>query len=286
MMSSKLVGLAALTCLSLGALSGCAADTADNQEADDSTQDLTSAAKALIGSYSDDAGSFQKLVLSARTEGRRNAFSADVDTGVRCVRAPCPSSEHIEGTFTAGSKTVTLYSTTASVNSQHLLGTYNYVLQGGKLSLSKKGFDQSLSRDPAIWSASATKLVAKISGGFIAPPPAGSSCSNGVEYTLVRATRKLSWKRCDFAGASPRHWVTGSVTLSQAALDQLGTTVSGLEVTSGSICGADKPFETLTVSTPAGDKHYTDSFYSCRGGSDVYVDNIGDVFQALESASK
>lgn len=39
------------------------------------------------------------------------------------------------------------------------------------------------------------------------------------------------------------------------------------------------------MSTPTGDKRYTDSFYGCRGGSDVYVDGIGSVFNALRTAS-
>ena len=50
-------------------------------------------------------------------------------------------------------------------------------------------------------------------------------------------------------------------------------------------CGADKPYETFSVTTPSGTKQYTDSFYGCRGGSDIYVDDIGSVFDALRTAS-
>lgn len=58
-----------------------------------------------------------------------------------------------------------------------------------------------------------------------------------------------------------------------------------MEIVSGDTCGADKPFETLTVTSPAGEKKYTDSFCSCRGGDNVHIDNIGGVFGALRDAA-
>ena len=287
MVTSKLfVGLAALALVSSGALAGCASETDSAEGAvDESADDLTAAGKALIGSYSDDAGAFKTLDLTATKVGQRNVFTADVDTGIRCITTPCPSSEHIEGTFTAGAKTITLSSTTATVHSQHLLGKYDYVVQGDKLTLSRKDFSQSLSKDAGIWPATATKLVASVSGGFIAPPPAGSTCSNGAEYTLVAATKKLSWKICEFDGANPRHYKTGTITLSATKLAAVASVLNGLQVATQHNCGADKPFESFVVTTPAGDKHYTDSFYACNGGSDVYVDDIGSVFDALRTAS-
>lgn len=288
MVTSKLFfGLAVLALTSAGGLAGCAAEATDANDdvTDESADELTAAGKALIGSYSDDSGSFQRLVLTSRKVGQRNVFTADVDTGIRCIVAPCPSAEHIEGTFTAGSKTITLYSDTASVHSKHLLGTYKYLVQGDKLSLSRKDFAQSLEKAGDIWPADATKLVAKVSGGFMPPPPPGSTCSNGAEYTLDRASRKLAWKICDWNGTQPRHYVTGNVTLTKAKLATVEAALNGLEITGHDICGADKPFETFTVSTPAGDKRYTDSFYSCRGGSDTYVDDIGSVFNALRTAA-
>ena len=289
MITQKLsFGLSALALVSFAVLSGCAAESGDpasNESVDESADELSAAGKALIGSYSDDSGAFKSLVLSSTKVGARNSFSADVDTGIRCIVAPCPSAEHIEGTFSAGSKTITLYSTTASAHSQHLLGKYDYVAQGDKLTLSRKDFSQSLAKDAAIWPSSATKLVAKVSGGFIAPPPAGSTCSNGAEYTLDASTKKLAWKICDYNGSMPRHFKTGTTNLSAAKLATIASVLNGLAVSTQSICGADKPFETFTVSTPAGDKHYTDSFYGCNGGTDIYVDGIGSVFDALRTAS-
>jgi hypothetical protein len=140
--------LLALLLVSVSGIAGCAADAgavADNST-EESTDDLSAAGKALIGSYNGDSGVFQSLVLTSRKVGTRNAFVADVDTGVRCVRAPCPSGGHIEGTFTAGAKTITLYSTTASGLAQPLLGKYSYVVQGATLLLSRNDFAQSLEK--------------------------------------------------------------------------------------------------------------------------------------------
>ena len=145
----------AFACASLFAgssLMGCAADTATDPSADDenveeTSDELSAAGKKLIGAYKDDTGAFRGLVLTDEKVGGRNKFFADVDTGIRCIMAPCPSGERIEGTFTAGPKTITLYSTTASANVKHLLGRFHYLVQGSKLSLSRKDFAQSLSKE-------------------------------------------------------------------------------------------------------------------------------------------
>ena len=142
--------LATLTIVSTGAITGCAADTdaqdADDADVEDTSDELNAAGKKLIGSYKDDGGRFTSLVLTATTVGPANKFSADVDTGIRCITTPCPSSEHIEGTFTAGSKTITLKSTTVSAISKPLLGKYSYLAQGSKLTLFRKDFSQSLEK--------------------------------------------------------------------------------------------------------------------------------------------
>lgn len=144
-----LLGLSSLSLISAFALVGCAADTSDPDEDEmvaEDESDLSAAGKALIGSYVDDTGAFRGLVLTSVKHGQRNEFWADVDTGVRCITTPCPSSERIEGTFTAGSKTITLRSATASPFAQHLLGRYRYLKQGSKLTLFRKGFSQSLAK--------------------------------------------------------------------------------------------------------------------------------------------
>ena len=284
--SRFLLGLAALALLSAGSI-GCAAETNpdDADSVDESEGALSAAGKALIGSYKDDSGAFKTLELTAIKVGGRNKFSAEVDTGIRCIVAPCPSGEHIEGTFTAGSKTITLYSTTASAHSTHLLGKYDYLVQGDKFSLSRSGFAQSLEKVSDIWPDDATKVVAKMSGGFMPPPPAGSTCSNGQEYTFTRATKKLAWKSCDWNNGLARHWTTGQKTLTKTDLTKIDAAMNAASVAGRDMCGADKPYATLTVSTPAGDKKYVDSFYACQGGNNVYIDNIDGVFGAFRDAA-
>lgn len=175
-------GFAALALVSAGSLAGCAADTdpADDDTVEETSDELTAAGKALIGSYTDDSGAFKGLVLTSKKVGARNEFFADVDTGIRCITTPCPSSERITGTFTAGSKTITLHSTTATEHAKHLLGKYSYVVQGDKLSLSRKGFAQSLAKVGSYCAASNDCYAQDIihpmcMGGFTCTPQ--SSCS-------------------------------------------------------------------------------------------------------------
>ncbi len=40
----------------------------------------------------------------------------------------------------------------------------------------------------------------------------------------------------------------------------------------------------IKVTTPAGEKTYTDSFYRCQGGDRTYVDGIDAVFTAMRDA--
>jgi len=152
-MSTRNFFLSSLVTLSLAtpfALAGCAADTSNEEDVVGETdEELTKAGKALIGSYKDDTGAFRGLILTSVKQGQANEFVADVDTGIRCITTPCPSSERITGTFTAGTKTITFKSSTASQHVQHLLGKYNYLVQGSKFSIWRKGFAQSLEKVPS-----------------------------------------------------------------------------------------------------------------------------------------
>lgn len=281
---------AAVALVSSSVLAGCAANTGaiDDDMAEETNDELSAAGQELLGSYEDDSGAFRSLVLTTKKVGKRNAFVATVDTGIRCITTPCPSSETIEGTFTAGKKTITFYSTTASSSAQHLLGKYKYLVQGEKFTLMRDGSEQSLAKvsdASEIWPSDATKLVAEVSGGFMPPPPPGSSCSNGATYSLDRAARKLTWTRCEFNGRGPRTLKSGTTALSNKDVKAVDDAMNSLRVSNANICGADKPFQTITVSTPEGDKKYVDDFYSCRGGDSIYVDNIGNIFSALDSIS-
>lgn len=62
--------------------------------------------------------------------------------------------------------------------------------------------------------------------------------------------------------------------------------MKAVSVAKGQMCGADKPLMQLRVTSPAGEKTYTDSFYACRGGGRTYIDNIDEVFGALADAAR
>jgi hypothetical protein len=151
-MSSRIFfsSLVAVALATTGAITGCAADTsADEEVVDESEEELTKAGKALIGSYKDDSGKLQGLILTSVKAGQANEFIADIDTGIRCITTPCPSSERVTGTFTAGTKTITFKSSSASSLVQPLLGKYNYLVQGAKFSIWRKGYSQSLEKVPS-----------------------------------------------------------------------------------------------------------------------------------------
>jgi hypothetical protein len=136
----------------------------------------------------------------------------------------------------------------------------------------------------SIWPASATKLVASVSGGFMAPPPAGSTCQlSQQKYTLDVASKTLAWEVCERTAAGPYAMTKGSKVIGAADYAAVDAAMDALTISKGDICGADKPYEKLEVTTPAGTKTYIDSFYSCQGNG-TYVDNIGGVFAALRDA--
>lgn len=145
-LSRKLFVLSALSLASIGAVAGCSVDATTDEAVEESEADLSKAGKALIGSYKDDSGAIRGLILTANKAGQANEFIADVSTGIVCITTPCPSSERITGTFTAGSKTINFKSATASQHVQHLLGRYSYLVQGDKLTLFRKGSSQSLEK--------------------------------------------------------------------------------------------------------------------------------------------
>ncbi|HSO31772.1 MAG TPA: hypothetical protein VLT33_04635 [Labilithrix sp.] len=130
-------------------LAGCAAESDEGDDGLDGETDvsaLSAAGKALIGSYAGDA-TFKNLELTARKAGVANAFTADIDTGLRCVMAPCPESRvHVEGTFTGGTKTITFKATTPSSAPATVAGTYKYKVSGTTLTLARAGFTETLTK--------------------------------------------------------------------------------------------------------------------------------------------
>lgn len=101
----KLVSLT--LALALAALGTMACSSAPEEEAvgsDEAEGELSAAGQAVVGAYVNEAsGALQALVIKAD-----GTFFADVDNGIRCVRAPCPATTRVTGTVKAGKKTVTL----------------------------------------------------------------------------------------------------------------------------------------------------------------------------------
>lgn len=141
-----------------------------------------------------------------------------------------------------------------------------------------------------VWPADRTELVAQNHGGGFAPPaPAGSACGIGQsKYTLDIPAKKLSWEVCktvDFA--TPFTLVTGSRVLTSAEMAKVDAAMNEVTLSKGEICGADKPFMDVAVtSTSKGKQTYTDSFYSCLEGEKTFVDNIDTIFTALRDLAE
>jgi len=146
-------------------------------------------------------------------------------------------------------------------------------------------FTCGLPTEEGIWPASATKLVAESpGGGFIPPAPPGSTCTIGKQkYSLDRATRVMISELCQLSGGKLAI-KTATTTITQAELAKVDEAMNAIKVATRDMCGADKPILSLHVTTPAGEKTYTDSFYRCQGGDRTYVDGIDGVFAAMRDA--
>ncbi len=343
-MNFKLAISAAFVASAFVFVPGCAAeapqDDADAEEAASSEDELSTNAARLVGAFHGE-GSVHPPTFEGLVFKQDGTFLGDLDTGIRCFRAPCPSSAHLEGKFTATKNYVRL--SPKSGPATQFYGRYRFAIVSGKLTLSSAAlgatWSNSLNKETsycaqpsdcagqgiivpscmgsftcgsgigsqsantcgwkcgvfppppssAIWPASATKLVAVNSGGgFRPPPPAGSTCAIGrATYTLDRATRHLAWEVCESPdNVTPAHITTGSATITLAELAAVNAAMNGVTIATNDMCGADKPLYQIKVTTPAGEKTYTDSFYRCQGGSRTYVDGINGVFSALRTGAE
>jgi hypothetical protein len=299
-MNIKFLSLSVLAVSMLAGLQGCAAEElseADAEEQNASEADLTANAARLVGAFEFEAGNvpptFRKLKFNAD-----GTYYADIDTGIRCVVAPCPSGAQIYGRYSATASYVTLRNGTGRESG--FTGRYKYALAIGretgvqKITLSNhvgfaSGWSNTVNRIPDVWPSDATKLVAEPhGGGSTPPPPAGSTCGMGAaKYTFNVATSTLSWERCKWVDANtPMTTESGSRVVSAAHVRSINDAANGVTVADESICGADKPMLTISVSTATSTKKYTDAFYSCRGGNSTYVNNIDGVFSAFYQASR
>jgi hypothetical protein len=123
---------------------GCAAETADDASAEDTTADELRVA-ALAGTWegTGDIRSIEFTHKVAQTLGgglRGHAFNATIDADIRCVRAPCPSTTDVTGVFKTTGAKVTLASYDRPSNAfAQILGDYTAKIDaaGTQLTLTK-----------------------------------------------------------------------------------------------------------------------------------------------------
>jgi hypothetical protein len=130
----------ALTALFLAtaAAAGCASnpDAADDGVGDDESALASRAWEDLVGAYSVTSGPvFQQIVFTRSIESRGHHFFANVDNGIRCITTPCPSTDRVEGWYSAGPKTVTLHYTASDSGERY---RYTLTAKGG-LTMSRAG---------------------------------------------------------------------------------------------------------------------------------------------------
>ncbi len=126
---------------------GCAASTEDGSSAASDSNLTQVQAAGLSGAFTTDSGAIKGLVLGATG----STFVADIATNVQCIKAPCPTSEHVVGTFTSTATTLTLSSSSATDLVAAQLGTYTYKITDGVLSLAR---GESAARDESSLSKS------------------------------------------------------------------------------------------------------------------------------------
>jgi hypothetical protein len=151
------------------AISGCAAETEPMEEEVSETQS-EELKKNLVGKWEADSGPIYNIEFtkepaaplgSQRKDGLR--FVATIDTGIRCITTPCPSSLEVSGIYyTRGSNLQLVSYDRPSRELARYLGDYRYTVSAKKLSMTKKD-------DPTI----AGKL-------HRAPQNAGQPCGEAV----------------------------------------------------------------------------------------------------------
>ena len=103
-----LVGLAAI---STAVACGSAPVDVGQTDPESSDEALSKSWQKLVGAFEGQGGSIGAIVFTSETGNGGHTFFADVDNGIRCIKAPCPSTSRIEGWYTAGTKYVTLHVT-------------------------------------------------------------------------------------------------------------------------------------------------------------------------------
>jgi hypothetical protein len=130
----------------------------------------------------------------------------------------------------------------------------------------------------------ATAIEVSEIGGLAGPPPAGSVCHISDEvYTLLLATRTLSWHECVADAGGPYRLQTGSGIIADSDYQAVLAAAHAVALSVGPHCGADAPVWSLTVTTPAGNSTYYDQFYKCQNTDKTYVSGVPELLAKLRS---
>jgi hypothetical protein len=146
-MNWKLVASVALIGSAFLAVPGCAVDAAsdsseqegDSEETAATADELTANAQRLVGAFHfANGGSMRPPTFEGLVFQQNGVFFADIDTGIRCVVAPCPSNVRLLGKFTATKSYVRL-NPVAGEPAHAFHGRYKYTLVNDKLTLTRTG---------------------------------------------------------------------------------------------------------------------------------------------------
>jgi hypothetical protein len=129
-----------------------------------------------------------------------------------------------------------------------------------------------------------TKIVFTSKGGFVPTPPDGSTCSTvDITYTITLPARVFSWKICQAgADSGPNAFLTGEKILTAEQYAGIDDAIQALKRQTVPQCGADKPNEEITFTSPSGEVTYYDDFYFCDANdTKIYVSGMENVFSVM-----
>ena len=189
------LGLGALLIASAFAfIPGCAVDAAQDdegevEEASSSEAELSANASRFVGAFHGTGSvlppSFDGLVF--KIDG---TFFGDVDTGIRCIQAPCPSNVHLEGRYSSTKNYLRLSPKTGPAGGFYV----NY-----RVKVTGNGFSISHPSMAANWSNTFVKKISYCAQpsdcggqGLIVPSCMGSfTCGSGIGS---QSANSCGWK--------------------------------------------------------------------------------------------
>lgn len=131
--------------------------------------------------------------------------------------------------------------------------------------------------------AGVTKIVFTSKGGFVGPGLDGSTCSTvDITYTLTLPDRGFLWKICESIDGGPNGFRDGSRFLTVEEYAKVDAAIQALKRQTMTQCGADKPEEKITFTSPSGEVTYYDDFYFCDAtDTKLYVSGMENVFSVM-----